>query len=228
MTAAAIPPASVHAAIPAPEGVAVAAAALQKARRDRAGIDRAVTVARISGWSLAVFAGFTALGAVLSAGPGFPIASVLLAASLAGLATLEHRGAQALRRLEPEAPGRLARNQLLIGGLIVLWCSFQAFAASRGDGPYADALREHPELGPILGDLGGVVRTVTLAGHVLTGLLGLGLQLIAWRFHLRRESMLERFASETPSWAHHPNGEPSRPRPFGASRRSGPEKVPGC
>lgn len=186
---------------PAPAELAEAAAALKAARRGRAGIDRAVRFGRFSGWTLAVLGGLSGLSVLGSASGGLDLPSLLLTVAMGTLAGLEFAGSVRLGRLDPAGAAGLARNQLLLGALILLWCGYRVATASSGESPYAEVIAGTPELGAMLGDVDGLVRELTLLVYGAAGVVGVAFQGLAWRFHRRRVAMVERYLADTPAWA---------------------------
>ena len=194
---------------PSSDEVREAARRLTAARRRRAGVDRAVVFARLSGWTLAAFGGLNLLASLLG---GLDAAALILGLLLCGLAALEFRGARRLRGqfrgqirgMDPGGATALARNQLLIGAVILGWCGHRLLQAGRGGGPYAEAIARTPELAPVLADLGPLVQTLTRWIYGVAAAAGVGFQLLAWRFHARRRAMAEAYLRDTPAWAQEP------------------------
>lgn len=109
-------------------------AAIEHARRRFGRVRRAATVARFSGWSLAIFAGLTIL-------TGFMHLDVLaLGAALGGIAFVELRGARAFRRLDDRAAWLLAANQAALAVLLVGWCLYRIVGVLVGPGDLARQL----------------------------------------------------------------------------------------
>ncbi len=85
---------------------------LSKARLRGRKIRRAARVARISGWTTAVFASFSILAGV------FSLLSLALGVGLAAIAWGEFRGARLLEQADVRGPKKLALNQVVFAAMI--------------------------------------------------------------------------------------------------------------
>jgi hypothetical protein len=109
-------------AAPSPEHLAQ----LDAARTASKKIRRVIAVANFDGWAIAVFAAIT-LPFSLTSPP-----TILLALGMGYIAYRELSQAAALKRLEPAACQRLAINQLIFSGLMILyfaWCLISSLTA---------------------------------------------------------------------------------------------------
>src|SRR2546430_17396613 len=88
---------------------------IAEARLRGKAIRRAATLAALSGWSLAIFAGITFLTGL------FDPPTWMLGAGLGLVACVELRGARDLRRVQVRATKRLAWNPLFLGATIVAY-----------------------------------------------------------------------------------------------------------
>ena len=123
------------------EAAVVARAALREAADLRKPIDRAASWAHFSAWGLVVM-GVLSLPGVFGSLSGF-----LVVVGLGVCATLEFRGRAALRRMEPAGARILANNQLLLGGVMLVYCGLKIGASLMGAGQYDEILAANPELG---------------------------------------------------------------------------------
>lgn len=167
---------------------------LARARARAGKVRRAATIASLSGWSMAVFAAITLIGAILS---GW--VSLVLGAGLAWVAYNELRGGAMLRILDPEGAKRLGYNQAVLGGLIVLYSSWSLFASLRS--PALAGLggsTGDPHVDEMVGSLAaaiafGVYGTMAILGVVVPGLT-------AW-YYFSRARIVRSVLAETPPWA---------------------------
>jgi len=109
-----------------PEDPATAAAreaqqALLLSQELRRPIDRAVTMATITAWTLAVFA-VISLPGVFSSFTGF-----FIVAGLGACSYFEFGGRNTLRDMNPQGASMLARNQLVLGAVIVVYAGANLF-----------------------------------------------------------------------------------------------------
>lgn len=161
-----------------------------EAARDRARrIIKAGRVATFNVWTLGTFAALT-----LPFG-FFSLPALLLGGGMAAVAWNEHRGRALLRRMEPEGPRRLGRNQLALMALVVTYAVWSLFRARTHPDP---GLAQMDDL--LGGDTAGLVRDLTtlvyLAVIALTGIF----QGLLARFYFARGPMVEAYLRETPEW----------------------------
>jgi hypothetical protein len=164
---------------------------ITEARQRGKPILRAMTIASISGWSLAIFSSFTLLSGL------FDRSALLLGAGLALAAFFELRGARELRRLNPRAPARLAKNQLFLAAIIVSYAGYQPLTAFWGRGPLAS---DDPQVSQMLGSFDGLARALSASFYgvvALVGLIGCG---FTASYYASRRKHLEQFIKGTPAW----------------------------
>jgi hypothetical protein len=168
--------------------------AIEKARRRRRAIDRAVGVAGFNGWSAAVIAGLSLPFAL------FDVVSFLLCAGIIMIAFNEFRGRRRLRALDPTAPRFLGFNQIAFCVMLCGYCFFNIFNAITGPGPYADVIAAQPELSGSLGSIDSLHKSLSIA--VYGAMLALSLLFqggTAW-YYLSRSKHLRSYCAETPEW----------------------------
>jgi len=170
----------------------------QSTRRARK-LRGAARFASMSGWTTLV-AGILTLPFAIGNG-------TLLALALALCAIGYHELAlrRSLRKLEWSAPGMLALNQLLLGGVLVGYAAWKL--ANTGDGAglissaFADpAIASEPALANITSQMESLQQTVVFGvygGMILAVAIVQGL---AIRYYLSRRKHLRKFVSETPAW----------------------------
>ena len=167
--------------------------ALADGRRRAAKVRRAATVAAVSGWSMAVFAGLTLLGVLFGS-----LISLVLTLSLAALAWNELRGGAMLKRFDPRGGKRLAMNQVALGVLIVAYAAWSLASALRT--PALAALggtTGDPQMDAMVADLTrtvayGLYGAMAAAGIVIPGLT-------AW-YYATRARVVRDLLSTTPAW----------------------------
>lgn len=190
--------------VPEDPGTAAAREAQQSlllSQELRRPIDNAVKMAGMSAWTLGVFA-LISLPGVFSSFTGFFVVVGLGACSF-----FEFRGRNALRAMKPEGASLLARNQLVLGAVIVVYAGANFVATLGGAGHYDQAIEAAPELEQILGSgggLGGLMKSLTLMYYALVGVGGVAGQLFMWRYHARRLPLVETFVADTPAWIQEP------------------------
>ena len=154
---------------------------------------RAAGVAAFSGWTLAIFGGFSVLGGIWD-----PF-SLGVGVALCVLAWSEFKGARGVRSLRPTAARRLVLNQF--GILLVI-------AAYAGAGLW-NALSTTPagleptgeaQVDRVLADVAGLTRMIGLGIYGLLLAIGVPLQLLMAAYHARRGRQLARRVGQTPAW----------------------------
>jgi len=166
----------------------IAAARLRGTR-----IRRAAMMASISGWSMAIFGGITLLSGL------FDPAALLLGAGLSLAACLELRGARELRRLDVTAPKRLARNQILLGSMIVGYAAFQLYRALTGPGLISSQSSD-PQVGQMLGSFDDVARSITMIFYGAIMLVGIVVPALTAFYYASRRKYVEDFVEKAAPW----------------------------
>jgi hypothetical protein len=179
-------PASPAVAGPSPLHLEEIAAAKQRAKPLR----KAVTVAVLDGWGLAIFGGITILTGLTS----FP--TLALGCGMCLAAQFEFRGATRLRRLDTRALHSLARNQLALGAALfayALWCMLTPESLTQ-------AVAATPELNSMMRpieDLARVIHTIVYGVIMLVAVFAQGGTAM---FYRRRERQLHEYLAQTPAW----------------------------
>ncbi len=174
----------------------------QQASRDalRAAADRRKPIDRAAGWAHFSAWGLVVMGVLSLPGMFGSLGSFLLVVGLGVTATLEFRGRAALRRLEPAGATLLARNQLLLGAVIGVYCALNVLASLRGEGRYDQILESTPELENVLGGMSAMIQQLMIFFYGVVAVVGVGFQLLSWRFHNARVAMVETHLALTPAW----------------------------
>jgi hypothetical protein len=164
---------------------------LGDARERAKGILAAARVATFNGWTVSVFAVLTVLSGLVG---GFSPLLLVLGGGMAVVARNEFRGRLLLRRLDPQGPALLTRNQLGFMALVVAYCAWSLFRAVTNPDPQWVVLQELAGLEE--GYIQDLVTTGYLTGILLT-VLFVGLNA---RYYHRRAAMLARYLADTPDW----------------------------
>ena len=122
------------AAVPPEYAVARELAAARLAWRP---VRRAIRYATFDGWSLAVFAGLSALPCM-----GFGLAGVVVAVLLGAAAAVELMAVRRLRRLDVGAVRPLVVNQLALGVAVLAYAGWNLYLTSQGRGLMAVVLEQ--------------------------------------------------------------------------------------
>jgi hypothetical protein len=167
---------------------------LEEARRRGAALRRAVNIARLNGWSIAIFAGLTLLGAFLSWW------GLILGVGMAVVAYIEFKGAARIRRLDPSAARMLALNQLFLGALLLSYAVYSLWNAVHGNGEIAKELSQYPELQSMGGDFASLER---LMGYLIYGTLAAVAVFVQGGtalYYRSRRRHIEAYVQQTPAW----------------------------
>lgn len=168
--------------------------AIAQAKVRRAKLRTAEGVAGFSAWSTAVFAALTWPFAP------FSTTALAMAVGLTVIAWREFEGRKLLRRLDERGPAHLATNQLIFGALIITYATWQIVVTLTGPSPYEQYIAKTPELGPMLGDMDGLIHTLTLLVYAVVIVGTIAFQGgMAWYYHTRSRHLREYLAS-TPKW----------------------------
>ncbi len=166
--------------------------------RRSAKVRRAVAVARVSGWTTAVFAFVSLLSGL------FSLVGLALGVALAVVAWRELRGARALARLDEQAPRRLALNQVFFGACLCAYAVWGAWRTLTGEGPGGMTATGDAQVDAMLADVAepmqAMLRVVMLAtyGGLLVGSV-LAQGSMAWYYATRSRHVREH-AANTPAW----------------------------
>lgn len=173
---------------------------LAAANRQLRKIMGAARVAAFNGYSSAVFA-------LLSLPFVWEIwSTAFIGTGLAVVAYRELRGRKKLLKLEAGAPGMLARNQLLLMGVLVVYGAWQLIAVQVSPAELPAELSD-PQVKEMLGGIDELMSLVTLAiyGCLIVG--AIVFQGLTARYYARRGRMLAEYLAGTPGWVRQVQGE---------------------
>ena len=168
--------------------------AISHARRQGRKITRAAGVAAFSGWTMAFFAFITLLTGL------FSIVSLLLGVGLAVVAYFELRGSRRLRGLDDAAPFQLGFNQLGLGVLVILYCSWGIWHAVAGPSPYESYLAAGGDTAELVKPIDQMNRAILSAFYAMLLCISVIAQgCTAWYYFTRRRHMTA-YLKNTPDW----------------------------
>lgn len=169
---------------------------LAEAQRGFRRLRRTAGVAKASAWTTGVFAGITLLGIVLG-----DFTSLVLGTALLVLAIREGKWGARLALLDLRAPAMLAGNQLILGGVILLYALFQArtFSQSAGLSP-SDQLTGSPSGDAALGDIRGMVKNAAIMFYALVGVGGVLATGLMALYYIRRRAQLKSYVDAAQPW----------------------------
>jgi len=169
--------------------------AISHARRQGRRITRAAGIAAVSGWTMAFFAFITILTGL------FSIVSLLLGVGLAVVAYFELRGSKGLRGFDVRAPFQLGFNQIALGVLVILYCSWGIWHALTGPSPYDSYLAGGGETAKLVESIDQMNRAFTSAFYaVLIGVSVIAQGCTALYYFTRRRHIIA-YLRKTPEWA---------------------------
>jgi hypothetical protein len=181
---------AINPAAPSPEHLAQLDAARLASKKLR----RAVAYANFDGWGIAAFAALSIAFSLTSP------SGLLLGVGMAYIAWRELSTAPALARLDPLAPRRLAINQLIFSGLLILyfaWCLFQSFTTPSD---YSEIIASSPEAAGMVGNIDHLTRLISVCIYVS---LIFGTVIFqggtAW-YYSSRAKLLSDYLATTPQW----------------------------
>lgn len=148
----------------------------------------AAKVAALTGWTVGACGVLTLLLTLFSP------AGVLLGGALVVVAWNELEGRRQILKFDAGGPRRLARNQLWLLAIIVVYCLAAIFKARFYPAPGLSELETLLELGE------GFVAGAATAGYALVLAVGAAFQWGMYRYHAARIGLLEEYVRETPAW----------------------------
>ncbi len=155
----------------------------------RAGkIFRAGSVAAVTGWSVIAFGALSILASLLSP------KGVLVGGALLWVGWNELEGRKELLRFDPAGARRLARNQLWLLAVLLLYCGWAIYRSQFQPTP------EVTELESLMGLGEGFVADATAAVYALVMVVATVFQWGMYRFHRARVALVEAYLRETPPW----------------------------
>ncbi len=180
-----------------PEQIQAVTLANQRAKKLRS----AARVAMFNGVSLGTFSGLSLLFVAGEAIFGeFDWLGVIMCVGLGALAWNELRGRKLLLLFNPRSTAILGWNQVALLGLIVAYAAWMLGVAMFGANPYEEAMRSEPMMAQMLGDVGGLYKTmsVTMYGSLIVGTIIF--QGLNSRYYFTRARLLQAYLVETPPW----------------------------
>jgi hypothetical protein len=187
--------------IGAPNAVPPSAEHLQQitaAKQLHKPIRRAILAAKFNGWTIAIFGGLTLFGGVLT---GFSTAALLLGFGMCAIAYYEFQGGNAIQKLDPDAPRRLAINQIIFGGLLFVYAGYSMWHGMTTPSELSQELSGDPEIGNMfggsLGDLEHAVNALVYGILMVVAVAGCGAT--ALYYNSRRKHIIK-YVEQTPPW----------------------------
>jgi hypothetical protein len=173
-----------------PEHLQQLATAHQRARKIR----RALAVAQFDGWTVAIFAGLTLLFGIFS-----PV-GLLIGLAMAAVAFFEFRGAAQLRRLDLDAPKRLALNQLFFGSVLLAYAIYALWKVFYTHNPQLDQVTQSLRDAGVQLDLRQLERTIALLIYGALAAVAIFGQGGTALYYFTRRKHLESYLRDTPPW----------------------------
>lgn len=165
---------------------------LADARRRAGKVRRAAGVAGLSGWSMAVFAVLTLMGAAI----GFSAAGVALGLGLGAVAAVELRGRSMLLKFNPRGAALLGYNQIALGVLLLGYAAWSLYEGLAG--PVSAQLRTgDPDTDAMVGDLARTFTVLIYGSLALFAVVAPGLTAL---YYFSRAGHIRRFVADTPEW----------------------------
>lgn len=165
---------------------------VEAARTRAKKIRRAAGVATMSGWTLAIFAGVTLLGAIFG-----DFVALVLGAGLGVLAFVELRGAKMVKTFDERGARQLGFNQIALGGFIVAYSAWSLYQATRTSPLASMGSTGDPGMDANIEQLS---KGIAYGLYVILGTTGVIVPgLTAW-YYFSRQKLIRQFVDETPRW----------------------------
>lgn len=170
-------------------------------------VRRAAFTAKLSGWTLAIFAFFSLLFALFG-----DIPSLVMGIALGAFAFNELRGGKMIARFDPNGARVLGFNQLVLGAVVVLYSGWSILSAQRSsDSSVSSVLSQFqggttgdPDTDSMLQSVNAAGSSVSkFATYALYGTLafagaaGCGLTAL---YYFTRARVVRDMVAETPAW----------------------------
>lgn len=164
---------------------------LADARLRGAKIRRAISVAKFDAWTVAIFAGFTLMGAL------FSIVAAILGLGMAAVAFVEFKCIPRLRRLDPTVAKTLALNQVGLGLLLLAYAGYSLATVGNG---MEELKSQGPEVAQFMAGYAGMVDAISYLIYGTLALVAIFGQGGTALFYLSRRKYIESYATQTPQW----------------------------
>lgn len=148
----------------------------------------ACKVATLNGWTLGIVAAISLPFAFGS------LTALVMGVGLGWIAWNEFRGRDRLRSLDASAAVFLFKNQIALLVLIVAYALLSIFQSLTQPMPHL------AEIEAMIGPVGDLVTSISVAIYVLLILLTILLQGLNARYYLARKAMIEEYLAETADW----------------------------
>jgi hypothetical protein len=125
---------------------------------------------------------------------------LLLGAGLGIVAWVELRGARGLRSLDDMAPRRLGFNQIALGAMIVVYCTWGMWQAIAGPGPYDSYIAAGGDTAEMMEPIDRLHRSITSAFYALLICVSVVAQGCASLYYFTRRRHLIDYVNKTPAW----------------------------
>jgi len=157
-------------------------------------IARAISVARFDAWTLLIFGVASMLFGVWS------LTSLVVGAGLTLFSVIEFKQADRLKRMEGGALENLAKNQLGLAMLLMLYASYMIYQTVTGPSPLTVSSASDPAVAEMLQPYQEMVRTLTLSVYAGLIVVAIGAQGgMAFYYFTRRKHLLD-YLTQTPAW----------------------------
>ncbi len=156
-------------------------------------INRAASVARFDGWTIAVFGGVSVLFGFMD------ITSLLIGAVMCTIAFFELRAADRLRRLDPSAIRVLVIDQAVLGSLLIIYSVWSLVSVTNGSS-LASVQSQDPQVAQLLASSQGFVQSITAIVYgalIAVAVGGCGGMIL---YYLSRRRHLQEYLQKTPQW----------------------------
>jgi hypothetical protein len=166
------------------------ATAHQAARKIR----RVLSIARFDAWTIAIFAGLTLLF-------GFgDWSNFFIGGALGIVAAVEFRAIAQLRRLNPAAVKTLARNQLALGALLMIYSLWRLYTVLYGKDPNAILEVTDPSISQMLIPFADLTRRLSMLVYGVLLATAVFAQGGLALYYFSREKLVRAYVRDTPPW----------------------------
>ena len=126
--------------------------------------------------------------------------SLVLFVGLGVVAWNEFRGASQLVACEPIAPVRLALGQVLLGSLVIAYCSWAMVSALTGPGLVSRAQASDPQVTEMLAGYEELAELIAVGVYGTAIVLTLLFQGSGAVYYLSKRRAVRAYMSDTPAW----------------------------
>jgi hypothetical protein len=160
-------------------------------------VRRAARVAAFDGWTIGAFGAITFLVGLSD------VSSMIIGVVMIGIAAVEIRGGNRLRRLDADAARLLGWNQVALAVLLLGYAGWRLLALRHGDGGVSEALgadANDPQVRELLAPYAGLTRMILTWVYVAVAAIAVAGPGSMALYYFSRVRHVRAYLAQTPEW----------------------------